>query len=183
MLDIKEKEALLCSKYNNVNRLLAILNVDRQDREDLLHNIFINALRSLKQLRDVEKMDAWLWTITRNEVNRYWRKIMRSREMLRSMDSREFQEHMASSGNGPHQRLEEEIERIFTREELIRALRRLPDKTLILFRLYYFEGYKLREIAKMTNENESTIKSRHQRGLTRLREMLEEMRGKEEDEE
>ena len=66
MLDIKEKEALLCSKYNNVNRLLAILNVDRQDREDLLHNIFINALRSLKQLRDVEKMDAWLWTITRN---------------------------------------------------------------------------------------------------------------------
>lgn len=57
-MDIKEKEALLCSKYNNINRLLAIMNVEKQDREDLLQDIFIKALRSLKQLKDVEKMDA-----------------------------------------------------------------------------------------------------------------------------
>lgn len=52
-MDIKEKEALLCSKYNNINRLLAIMNVEKQDREDLLQDIFIKALRSLKQLKDV----------------------------------------------------------------------------------------------------------------------------------
>ena len=37
-MDIKEKEALLCSKYNNINRLLAIMNVEKQDREDLLQD-------------------------------------------------------------------------------------------------------------------------------------------------
>lgn len=69
-MDTKEKEALLCGKYNSINRLLAMQNVERQDREDLLHEIFMKAFRKLGQLRDPEKMDAWLWTITRNEVNR-----------------------------------------------------------------------------------------------------------------
>ena len=83
-MDIKEKEALLCSKYNNINRLLAIMNVEKQDREDLLQDIFIKALRSLKQLKDVEKMDAWLWSITRNEVNRHWQMCIRDRWNCRS---------------------------------------------------------------------------------------------------
>lgn len=56
MLDRKEKEALLCSKYNNINRLLAMYNVDKQDREDLLQNIFVSAFRSLDQLREADKM-------------------------------------------------------------------------------------------------------------------------------
>lgn len=70
-MNIKEKEVLLCSKYNSINRLLAIHDVGRQDREDLLQEIFINAFRFLEKLKDPDKMDAWLWKITRNEVNRY----------------------------------------------------------------------------------------------------------------
>ena len=83
-MDTKEKEALLCSKYNNINRLLAIMNVEKQDREDLLQEVFIKALRYLNKLRDVEKMDAWLWSITRNEVNRHWREVMKNRQAIRS---------------------------------------------------------------------------------------------------
>lgn len=179
-MDIKEKEALLCSKYNNINRLLAIYNIDKQDREDLLQNIFISAFRSLEQLREAEKMDAWLWSITRNEMNRYWRKIMKSREMIRSIDTEDFDAQMAYADDIHHRKLEEEIERLCEREELTQALHELSEKTLILFRLYYFEGYKLREIAKITGDSESAVKSRHKRGLIKLKEILEAMQKEEE---
>lgn len=180
MLDGKEKEALLCSKYNNINRLLAMYNVDKQDREDLLQNIFVSAFRSLDQLREADKMDAWLWSITRNEINRYWRKVMQNREMIRSIDTEDFDAQAASIDDANCRRMEEEIDHICEKEELVHALRQLPDKTLFLFRLYYFEGYKLREIAKITGEKESAVKSRHTRGLVKLKEILEEMNQEEE---
>lgn len=173
MLDIKEKEALLCSKYNNINRLLAIQNVAKQDREDLLHDIFINAFRSLDQLREADKMDAWLWSITRNEVSKYWGKIMKKRDILRSIDAERFEAQMPRIDDANYRRLANEVDYLCDREDLKRALHQLSEKTLIVFRLYYFEGYKLKEIAQITGDSESAVKSRHKRGLARLKKLLE----------
>lgn len=177
-MDTREKEALLCGKYNSINRLLAMQNVERQDREDLLHEIFIKAFKKLEQLREPEKMDAWLWTITRNEVNGYWRRIMKNREMEKSLDAETSPELPAELGDDYYRGLAEELERFCERDELVDALHKLNEKTLILFRLHYFGGYKLKEIAQITGDSESTIKSRHKRGLVRLREILTEMRKK-----
>lgn len=177
-MDTKEKEALLCGKYNSINRLLAMQNVERQDREDLLHEIFMKAFRKLGQLRDPEKMDAWLWTITRNEVNRYWRRIMNGREMEKSLDAETTPVLSAEVSDAYYRGLAEELERFCEHDELSAALHKLNEKTLILFRLHYFGGYKLKEIAQITGDSESTIKSRHKRGLIRLREILTEMREK-----
>lgn len=171
-MDIKEKESLLCSKYDKINRILIIQNVGKQDREDLLQDIFINALRSLHKLRNPDKMDAWLWKITRNELSRYWRKSITNRGIERSIDTDEFETQMGHIDDAYYRRLEEEIDQLVNREELGRALKRLPEKTLIVFRLYYFEGYKFKEISQITGENINTIKSRHVRGLEQLRQML-----------
>lgn len=182
MLDIKEKEALLCGKYNSIHRLLAIHNVDRQDREDLLHEIFIKAFRSLGKLREIDKMDPWLWSITRNEVSRYWSEIMKRRETMRSLDAEGFEMHTDQITDEHYRYLADQLEHLSDREELVDALGRLSEKTLILFRLYYFEGYRLKEIALITGESESAIKSRHKRGLTHLKKILEEFRSAEEKE-
>lgn len=171
-MDTKEKEELLCSKYGNINRLLAIMNVEKQDREDLLHDIFINAFRSLDKLRDVEKMDAWLWSITRNEVNRHWRNVMKARETISSLDEKEYEVNRTNKGSS-YLDLADELERIFDREELVQLLRRLPKDVLVLFRLHYFEGYKLSEIAKITGESENTVKSRHRRAIEKLKAAVE----------
>lgn len=168
-MDTKEKEALLCSKYNNINRLLAIMNVEKQDREDLLQEVFIKALRYLNKLRDVEKMDAWLWSITRNEVNRHWREVMKNRQAIRSLDAEEFAVDVARQDGNYYLRLANELERIGDREQIARLLRRLSEDAVILLRLYYYEGYNLAEIAQITGESENTVKSRHRRALEKLR--------------
>ena len=148
-MDIKEKEALLCSKYNNINRLLAIMNVEKQDREDLLQDIFIKALRSLKQLN--------------------WRQVMKNRESLRFLDAEEIEINVARRDGSYYLRLADELEQIGDREQLARLLRKLPEDAIILLRLYYYEGYNLSEIAQITGESENTVKSRHRRALEKLR--------------
>lgn len=182
-MDIKEKEALLCSKYDNINKLLVIHKVFQQDREDLIHEIFFKALKKLHQLRDPEKMDAWLWSITRNEVNRYWRHIMKSRHYFRSLEGEQTVLRHSEISDVHYLRLAEEMDRIGDLEELTEALHRLNDKTQLLFRLYYFGGYRLKEIAIITGETESAVKSRHVRGLEKLRGILEEIRQKDQERE
>ncbi|NBI63423.1 sigma-70 family RNA polymerase sigma factor [Clostridiales bacterium] len=171
-LDIKEKEELLCSKYDSVNRILIIENVPKQDRDDLLQDIFINALRSLHQLRDPDKMDAWLWKIARNELIRYWRESIRGQGRIRSTDTEDFEAEISHINDVNYRSLEEEFDRIAHREDLCRVLKHLPRKTLVIFRLYYFEGYRLTEISKITGENVNTVKTRHARGLAYLRQFL-----------
>ena len=135
------------------------MNVEKQDREDLLQDIFIKALRSLKQLKDVEKMDAWLWSITRNEVNRHWRQVMKNRESLRFLDAEEIEINVARRDGSYYLRLADELEQIGDREQLARLLRKLPEDAIILLRLYYYEGYNLSEIAQITEKVRIPLKA------------------------
>ena len=172
-MNIKEKEVLLCSKYNSINRLLAIHDVGRQDREDLLQEIFINAFRFLEKLKDPDKMDAWLWKITRNEVNRYWKEVMNTREMEISLEEEGVESQISEMSDAEYNGLLSDIDKMCERDELVRALKQLKRNTLIVLRLFYFEGYKLREIAQITGETEGAVKSRQQRAIKQLRKIME----------
>ena len=48
----------------------------------------------------------------------------------------------------------------------------LPEDYRTLFLLYYGEGFNTREIAELLDMNENTVKSRLQRGRTKLQEAL-----------
>lgn len=170
-MDEKEKETLLCSKYNRINRILAIYGVSPQDREDLLHEVFMNALRHLSQLRDTEKMEAWLWTITRNTLNHYWEEIRTSSKSKISIEGMD-EKNQDIFYDAAYERFIPELSERFRHEELVQALRQLSRASLTLLRLHYYEGYKLKEIAQIIGETESSVKSRHQRAIARLRRIL-----------
>ena len=50
---------------------------NRADAEDVLQDFCIRVLQRKDQLRDVERMDAWLYAILRSTLNDYFRKGMR----------------------------------------------------------------------------------------------------------
>ena len=170
-MDAKEKESLLCSKYNRINRLLAIYGVNPQDREDLLHEVFMKALRHLAQLRDAEKIEAWLWSITRNTLNHYWEDLQLNSSSKISIEGMD-EDGWEISDDTAYETFMFELSERFRHEELVQALRQLSPASLTLLRLHYYEGYNLKEIAQMIGESESSVKSRHQRAIARLRRIL-----------
>ena len=59
-------------------------------------------------------------------------------------------------------------------EDLNDYLFRLPDKYRIVLVLYFYEGYKIQEIATILNKKESTIKQHLKRGKEQLEKLLKE---------
>ena len=64
---------------------------------------------------------------------------------------------------------EQEMEESYGEIELRQALERLPLRDKVILELRYFEEMKLEEIAKITEEPISTVKSRLYRSLKKLR--------------
>lgn len=83
VLDVDNDDLLkrLCEEYPSVIRLLKIMGVDLDDIEDLASDIFIDAYRNIGKLKDVDKLEAWLHTITGNRARKYYRQRMKRNEI------------------------------------------------------------------------------------------------------
>ena len=71
--------------------------------------------------------------------------------------------------------LNEEIAAAYSEEsfELLETLRQLPEQDRDAVYLYYYEQYPTREIAKLSGERESTVRSRLSRAREKLRGLME----------
>ena len=61
-----------------------------------------------------------------------------------------------------------------TSKNLIRAVMGLPEKCRVVVHLFYYEGYSVKEIAKIVEKKENTVKAHLYRGREILREKLKE---------
>ena len=69
---------------------------NRADAEDVLQDFCIRVLSRKDQLREVERMDAWLYTILRSNLNDHYRKGTR-RSRLAAAAAREPEEWIADA--------------------------------------------------------------------------------------
>ena len=69
---------------------------NRADAEDILQDFSLRVLTRKEQLRDVERMDAWLYTILRSTLNDHYRKGSR-RSRLAAAAAREPEEWVADA--------------------------------------------------------------------------------------
>ncbi len=59
----------------------------KQDVEDILQEVFIKVHQNLKGLKEVNKLESWLYQITRNAIADYYRRNKSKLEMPESMPS------------------------------------------------------------------------------------------------
>lgn len=174
-MEINEKAVLLSEHYGQINKILLAHGVPAEDREDLLHEVFIAAYKSLGTLRETEKMGSWLWKIAENAVRKYYRKRRRIGEWEIFLFDEE-PETADVLGREPAEldQIADSIERMDQRNLLLPALKKLSRDEESLLKLYYGLGYSLVEIAEAQGKNYSSVKSMHIRALRKLRRIVEE---------
>ena len=62
---------------NTSGAILGFIHTKIKDKEaskDILQEVFIKAYEQIDKLKDEEKITSWLYSITRNEINNYYRK-------------------------------------------------------------------------------------------------------------
>ena len=169
----------ICSHYNYIVRLVRTMGADESDVEDIAEEVLIAAVKSAGELRDTDKMKAWLRTIAVNTAKKYFRKKHSRREIsnfikMETGEEIDIYDFVAE---------ELTVEHIFQMEEDVRLVKRAVgsltglNKTVVNMR--FFGEYRFSEIAEALALNENTVKSIYRRSLKKLRKSYYELSGKE----
>jgi RNA polymerase sigma-70 factor, ECF subfamily len=121
---------------------------NRQDAEDVAQEAFAKAHRNFKQLRDRDRFRAWLVRMTWRLAIDRWRADRRRtvREQSVEMPAVATTEDVAIARERA--------------EQLWRAIDALPEKLRVVVVLGAIEGHDMREIARLLDVPEGTVKSR-----------------------
>ncbi len=131
------------------------------DADDLFQEVFVRLVSHIQDLESWEHVKAWLIRVTINCAKKHYEQYWN-----RNVDYMEEPERMADEGDGYE--LPEE-------HPMRAAVQKLPPKYRLVIHLYYFEERSVAEIAQLTDQKETTIKSQ----MHRAREMLKGLVGDE----
>lgn len=142
------------------------LNGDTDTAADITQDVFLKLLENIHAVRMLGKLQNYLLTIAANTCNNYFKK---AKPIYTDLDTFDITDDTGSA-----------LERAIQNENMVevrKALHTLPDyqKEVIILRFYH--DLKIREIAKVTESNIPTVKSRLRQGLQKMKRYLEDFEG------
>lgn len=118
------------------------------DAEDVLQDVFIKRLYQAPRFKSPEHERNWLYRVALNLCRDEWRRGRRSELPLEA----------AVGVSLPPEEL-----------SLLDQAANLPEKQRTALHLYYYEGYTVREVARLLDVTVPTVKMRLKRGREALR--------------
>lgn len=128
--------------------------LNKEDAEDAVGNTILKAYTHIKDLQNVKKMKSWIYSILINECKNIIRHNSRINQSTFSVDECVYK--------APED--ESDIYDFIIRLEPIY-------REIVL--LYYYENFKVKEIAQMLHLSEGTIKSRLARARKQIKDFMD----------
>jgi len=136
----------------------------RQDAEDVAQEAFVKAYRNFRHLRDRDRFRAWLVRLT-------WRLAIDRQRSDRRREVRERAEDLAREGGSPV--ADADLVANERAAQLWRAIDALPEKLRVVVVLAGIQEHDLREVARLLDLPEGTVKSRMFLARQQLKESLQ----------
>lgn len=147
----KTPEQLIYDYGNTVYRLAYAQTRNQHDADDIFQEVFLRVAQNRPVFDSESHEKAWILRVTLNCLKSHWRAAWRRHDV--PLDER-------IPFPAPEERA------------LDKALRQLSPKYCAAVHLFYYEGYSAEEIAHMTGEKPSTIRTRLTRARAQLRDLL-----------
>ena len=122
----------------------------------------LKAYENIDTLRSRRKFKAWIFQILANECYQ----ILRNRKRQEPTDPFEFPEQEHSSDYWTEDMVSED-------GEILSYILRMPKQHQEVLILYYYDEFSTKEIAKILDIPQGTVKSRLARGRKQLKDLLE----------
>jgi RNA polymerase sigma factor (sigma-70 family) len=145
-------------------------HVNREEAEDILHDVFFNALRSLDSMEPIHNVAAWLFTALKNRITDWYRNKERRKGITASPSEKLLDEVVDERELSPL----ESLWRAALEHELELALGELPAPEREVIERYVFRGETFEAMAKATGTSINTLMGRKRYAIKRLRAALEE---------
>jgi len=120
-----------------------------EDSKDVMQNVFLRYFKHQHTFESKEHIKAWLIRVAVNESKRYLKINKTESVSLEEVANTLFVENKEDG-------------------DIFRAVMSLDEKYRTVILLYYFEGYDVKEIARILKRNQATVRTQ----LSRARELL-----------
>jgi RNA polymerase sigma-70 factor (ECF subfamily) len=153
---ITEQMAELYDKYKNaVYRMAFAYCKNKADAEDIMQETFIKLFTADIRFEDSDKEKSWLLKVTVNKCKDMFRSL-RYKYSLTAIPLEE--------ASLVYETPEE--------SEVYHAVMSLPTKYRLVIHLYYYEDYSIKEISRITGNNESAVQTQLYRARKKLKKIL-----------
>lgn len=145
----------IIEKYSDMVLRLALNQTrSKANADDVYQEVFLRLIKNTDKIHDEEHLKAWLIRVTincsRSMLSSYWNKNVLSLKEAASLETAPFEENY-----------------------VYQAVLKLPKKYRTAVHLYYFEGYSVKEAAKILGQSESAVKTQLKRARDRLKPILQ----------
>jgi RNA polymerase sigma-70 factor, ECF subfamily len=155
---------LLYARYSRMVHGILLARVPFSDVDDLVQDVFLQALPRLATLREISRFPGWLASIARNRATDFHRRTKPTDEFDEESDSAQSGTPAPSANHSSHSRAEADA--------VLEAIRSLPDAYREPLILRLVEGMTGPEIAARTGLTHGSVRVTLHRGMQQLREIL-----------
>lgn len=174
--------ARVYDQYDDLVEMLMYRGLSMDDAQDVTQDVLMKACRKIRQLREPEKLRAWIRKIAEREASRTFKKLAakREREVSYIVDEKTEEETDIYEVVADKENVEDIVCSKESEEKLLDLIDSVGKEESDIFILHNVSGYPLTEIAKALDENKSTVRSKHSRTRKKLQRVVGEALGKEE---
>lgn len=122
--------------------------------EDLTQDVFLVVFKGLKQFKGLSSERTWVFKITKNKVNDFYRKQYRQ-----CLEPVHIEDALAIQISDPKQDMDVFMEKTFKSEAIIGCLNQLPEHYRLILLMKYIDGRSVKEIATITNKSAKAIEN------------------------
>lgn len=140
-----------------VYRIAVTITRNKADADDVFQETFLRLVKNQTKIQSEEHLKAWLIRVAGNCA----------KTMVMSPWNQKTQGFLGEDAKGMKGTDEEQ-------SQLLSELHTLPRKYSLVLYLFYYEGYSVKEIARLLEKNENSIKTLLKRGRNLLKKSLEE---------
>lgn len=155
-MDLQAYTKAVDTYADNIYRVAYSYTYTKVDSEDVLQNVFLKLYQTKQSFNSEEHLKQWLIRVTVNECHNLHRTF--------------WKKHI------PLAEIEKSVQDLLPDDkiDLHNALLKLPSEYRIVIHMYYYEGYKTKEISNILQVKEATVRTRLARGRDKLKELLKE---------
>jgi RNA polymerase sigma factor (sigma-70 family) len=143
-----------------------------EEAEDLLQDVFFQAIRAASVTEPIENVVGWLYTIARNKIIDRYRRRRNDLSLQQEREDITLEELLADSGIN----IEKEFIRRAVMDALIEALEELPPEQRDAFIQQAIEGKTFREISEQSGVPLNTLIARKRYAVQFLRKRLHDLK-------
>ena len=139
------------------------------DADDIVQEVLLKLYRSDTAFESEAHLKHWLLRVAVNQCKKISLSAWRRRNISLEGYPAGLQTEPGAEYANDAAQAAEEAER---RNEILRAILKLPKKYRLIIHLYYYEDYDTKEIAGILRMNEATVRTRLARGRKILKEVF-----------